>query len=280
MSTVHSCAFHGLDLRQLSITSEVLNAVPSLEFVGQNLHAFGLNCFNLCPMQLSHEMFKGCKTLRDISLLSCNLVSVPNLEYISNTLEILILVNNKITSLSSMYYIYLIKLKILNLYRNHLLQVNTGLLYLPKIRVINLDSNSLLHIDLRFNNSRQGPTTIILPHSTWNCSMNWDWLGGGCLRNKTGEYTWQSRNSSKLILDGLNKLSCQFLEKRQGERLIPQAILKSYTTSCCFGNVDNGAVTPRRVAWTSEYRVRKSPICPKFNVCTCQSSTNVFQTCV
>ena len=37
-----------------------------------------------------------------------------------------------------------------------------------------------------------------------------------------------------------------------------------------------GAVTPRRVARTSEYRVGKSSTRPKTNVCTRQSSISVF----
>ena len=142
-----------------------------------------------------------------------------------------------------MYHINFIKLKILNLYRNHLFQVNTGLLYFPKISDIDLGSNLLLHIDLHFINWGQGPSTINLLENTWNCSGNWDWLADGCLRNETGQYTWKSsRNSSKLILYGLDKLACQYPEERWGERSISHEILKSYIESPCFGDVSFGRV--------------------------------------
>ena len=241
LSSIDGCAFHGLDLRSLNIISEESIAIPSLQFVGQNLHQLGVNCFHLCPISFSHETFKGCKMVVKITLLACNLVSVPNLEHVSNTLEILYLVNNNITSLSSMYHINFMELKILNLYDNHLCQVNTRLLHFPKISYINLGSNLLLHIDLHFGNWGPGQTDISLPENTWNCSENWDWLADGCLHNETGQYTWKSsRNSSKLFLEGLDKLSCRYPEKQRGEKCIPHTILKSYIVSPCFGNESFG----------------------------------------
>ena len=242
LSAIHDCAFHGLDLRILLINPKALNVNPSLELSGQNLHEFGINCFRVCPIQISHDICKGCKVMRNVSLIACNLFSVPNLEYVSNTLETLRLVANNIISLSTMYHMNFIKLKYLDLYKNHLPQVNAELLYFPQIIAINLDSNFLFHIDLRFSNWRQGQTDIYLPQNTWNWSKNWDWLSDVCLRNETEQYTWHSNNSSKLIFNGLDQVSCQYPEERKGATLIPYNILKSDITSCHFGYVSFGMV--------------------------------------
>ena len=139
-------AFYGLSLiTQLSFSGCSLTNAPSLQYIRSTLAwwDFARNSIQAIP----DDYFKGCQRLRILRCESCKLSSVPNLRPISQTTESLMLDQNDIPSISSLYELPFRALKYIYLAHNSINHIEVNRLILPMLAAINLQWNLIMSLD-------------------------------------------------------------------------------------------------------------------------------------
>ena len=160
----------------------------------------------------SRWLFLGCQRLRILRCESCKLSSCPNLRPISQTTESLMLGQNNISSISSLYEVPFRALKYIYLAHNSINHIEVNRLILPMLAEINLQWNLIMSLDdvshsgwgllntgvLRGDSSSLNQkVALYLEGNPWHCDNRLIWMSIAVRQNNRENMTFT-------IADGLD----------------------------------------------------------------------------
>ena len=173
ITTVDDEAFQGLDsLRVLRLHSDHLTVGPSLQHIRNITHLY---LYKNLITNLPHDYFAGCVSLAGLSLENNHLVSLPDMTHVAQSLQFVVLADNRLMFSDAFERVPWPELKSLALSGNAITSLEISLLENAKSRrLLNLKRNELRTLpDLTqfkmFQNTSH-TLTIWLEENPWHCN--------------------------------------------------------------------------------------------------------------
>ena len=191
ITTVDDEAFQGLDsLRVLRLHSNHLTVGPSLQHIRNITHLY---LYKNLITNLPHDYFAGCVSLAGLSLKNNHLVSLPDMTHVAQSLQFVVLTDNRLMFSDAFEHVPWPELKSLALSGNAITSLEISLLENAKsLRLLNLKRNELRTLpDLTQFKTFQNTShtlTIWLQENPWHCNESLQWLLEGTKDN--GHYNF------------------------------------------------------------------------------------------
>ena len=179
ITTVDDDAFQGLDsLRVLRLHSNHLTVGPSLQHIRNITHLY---LYKNLITNLPYDYFAGCVDLTVLSLAKNHLVSLPDMTHVAQSLQFVVLDNNRLMFSDAFESVPWPELKSLTLSGNSITGLEISLLENAKaLRLVDLKRNELRTLpDLTqfkmFKNTSH-TLTIRLEGNPWHCDESLQWV--------------------------------------------------------------------------------------------------------
>ena len=127
------------------MSMSLLSAPPPIAPIKNTLHRWDLQVNNI--ILIPEDYNTCCQVLNTVQLSSNHLVAVTDVQILNATLRNLLLTNNKITHIESIFFCTYDNAKTLDLARNLLTEIEFNNVIWPSIRSIGLDNNYLNFIE-------------------------------------------------------------------------------------------------------------------------------------
>ena len=221
MKSIDPRTFDGLTrLEKLCIRSPSLQKTPDLSSVGITLRIFRLSNFGGVYKNFT---LKPLVSLDEFSMVETGLVHIPeDIRYIAASLCVLILRNNRISTLDNMYDILFPKLREVWLEFNNISHLNPKLLRLPVLQAFSIRNNQITQIpDLSdsvwgIENEGLSYARFYPANNPLHCNGSMLWLGKSICR-MSGEIYFRRL----MLAINLDNLFCQSPTEVQGRAVVP-----------------------------------------------------------
>ena len=179
--TMSKTAFIGLQrLQLLGIESSVLSHAPALRYISHSLQSLTLYTGRFQPIP---QYFAGCNAISHVFFNNANMTDLFwGLADISANVIEMNFAENKLKSLSPLYYVFFAKLERLQLYDNAINVIDLTKLHLPVLKFLDIRKNELIQLDdpsglvLGSMVTPESPTCLYIERNPWNCNGTFSWL--------------------------------------------------------------------------------------------------------
>ena len=202
-------AFEGLPkLRRVHISSHSLHQAPDLSAIGGTLESFSLK---YCRGTCGNINLKPFVHLKSLIMEKSSLRVVPSdLRYVASSLELLVLPNNQISTLSNMYDIPFPKLRMILLNFNNISHLSHAFLQLPVLQIFAIKHNKLTHLaDMSscFWGGGHDKSVVFVEldvaSNPWHCNGSMEWIKTSICHRQREREIYYKRLVLAIALDHL-----------------------------------------------------------------------------
>ena len=235
---VHPNAFRGLlVLDRLRLRHTQLHQLQSLEHIGHSLKHLEVSFSANIQGNDAHN-FNHLRNIRYLYMFHNGIIRTPfGLNLIANTLMMLSLGFNSITSLTSMEGVEFGKLFRLDLQHNNITHLRPGFLITPRLKWLNLEGNHLTafadvtHYPWGSALTEHKHMKIILKINPWHCNGSLISMCSNLYR--FGNEIIYAKPPCKPYIGDVQRLLCANPDARIGATVVPMDIIESVDISIC-----------------------------------------------